>query len=288
MSSEESFTRSRSEGIDESSRKGNVPKQSVKGRGGQPGGGSYPVNIKPKCFNTMLARANHASSKSDRDKGKALSNRFLSNLFMPTVDAELVGEFLDSFDLQKCEDEFDHKQKDGIEPENDGHSEKDIDEEKSSVVELLKLDSRGKDITKGVKKTSEIPLNYLNRHTRLSDPLSVMGDTGAASHSSNYSVYPRGSRDISITNSLTDTKESTYGGSLDEMSAITGDYTDISTGNIVDDQSYVSLPSIHAGVEMKLSSSKAERYFGKKARGDFFEKYRCMGNTKKFFLAPRT
>ena len=73
----------------------------------------------------------------------------------------------------------------------------------------------------------------------------------------------------------------------DNMSAITGDGDGTETFvNISDEQSYVTLPSIHSGVQMKLSSDKAERYFGKKARGDFFEKYRHMSSTKMSFAKP--
>lgn len=246
-----------------------------------------PVNPKPKCFNTMMARANHATSKRDRDKSKSLSGRFLSNLFMPTVDAELVGEFLESFDMQKCADDFDHK---SAGPEEENGRNKEIEDDRgeggdaySSVAELLKLDHAGKDITRGAKKKSEIPLNYLNKHTRLSNPLSVMGDSYSG-------LEIPGVAQGSVTSSyLSDTREGMCNTrSLDDnMSAITGDGDGTETFvNISDEQSYVTLPSIHSGVQMKLSSDKAERYFGKKARGDFFEKYRHMSSTKMSFAKP--
>jgi Leucine-rich repeat (LRR) protein len=255
-------------------------------KGGQAGA---PVNQKPKCFDTMMARANHATSKRDRDKSKSLSGRFLSNLFMPTVDAELVGEFLESFDMQKYADEFDHK---AIGPEdNDDSNDSSMGVEvgggeHSTVVEFLKLDCTGKDITRGDKKKSEIPLNYLNKYTRLSNPLSVMGDSN--SHAE-FPAVASGSVTNNYISGITRETTNTHNARSfdDNISAITGDADETEAFvNISDEDSYVTLPSIHSGVQMKVPSDQAERYFGKKARGDFFEKYRNMSNTRTSFARP--
>jgi Ca2+-binding EF-hand superfamily protein/Ran GTPase-activating protein (RanGAP) involved in mRNA processing and transport len=228
----------------------------------------------------MVAKANFSTTRKDREKSKELSSRFLSNLFMPTVDAELVGELYESFDIEKIADDFDRdaqlrQERDDLEaaqekPEYIEHE----------VHEFLKLDSTGKDITNGDGENEKIPLKYLNRHTRLSNPLHVMPTLNLSKN------RPWDLPGIGTGTGATLTTTSSMMG-RDDISIMTMDET--SNAYPADDQTYVTLPSIHPGVEVKLSSDEASRYFGKDARGDFFKKYRAMSETRNTFaVRPMT
>ena len=100
-----------------------------------------------------MDRVKHSASKhfDERDQKKAheLSGRFMSTLFMPTVDTEFVKEMFDHFDMEQCAEEAVISKHEAEAKE----ATKQIDNEEP--CDHLVLDNMGQDITRGVKEKGQ-------------------------------------------------------------------------------------------------------------------------------------
>ena len=126
----------------------------------------------PLCYDAMMDKVNFAAKdhfdKRDQKKARDLSGRFMSTLFMPAVDTEFVAEMFGHFDMNQCAEEAVANKH-----VTDARAAAKKVDEKAPLNHLV-LSRMGQDITRGVKEKGPTPLNYLNTHTRLKNPLDVM------------------------------------------------------------------------------------------------------------------
>tara|TARA_B110000090_G_scaffold204590_1_gene250978 strand:+ start:225 stop:950 length:726 start_codon:yes stop_codon:yes gene_type:complete len=205
------------------------------------------ISNRPRCLNAVLASAKHKETMNMRFKDRNLNKRFLSTMFMPSIDTEAVDALLEEpLDLNEFADDVQY-----IEAEKRAKIvAADIKEmEKQKMDDTLYLNKDGADKVAADK----LPLTrhaITSADTRL-DPASPL--------KAGMNLPKFGKR--SSGGLLTETTIGTLG-SIDSYL------------HLREDDTIVTLPSLSKGnSNLPITGTQASRYFGKDARDSFFDQY---------------
>lgn len=257
-------------------KKGRAAAIELKG-GNNNAGSKKGKNEKPACFMAVMAKAKH-SDKFGRYGDAELNKRFMSTMFMQSIDTEAVSATLEGLELDEFADSVSMNTL--LENKRTARNAR-LERQKQVEEDMLCLNHEGDDwsvVSLRENSLKHKPQPSLENRT---DPTCVFSTSTSLPNLTRKSIP--GGRTVGTLGSDSLRNSASIGTSSDWGDVYAVD-SQARTTEAEEARTVVTLPSVHEGVTLTVPAKSIDKYFGKEARQGFFEHYRKMADSHLAFV----
>jgi len=225
-------------------------------------------NERPACFMAIMAKAKHGD-KYGRYGDMELNKRFMSTMFMQSIDTEAVSATMEALDLEQYADGVSMTT---LLARKTATRKERLERKKEIEEEALSINRDGEDCSTVSQRPSprkpQFSLDNRTDPTRVFPTAMSLPNLTRRPIPGSTSVGTLGSSIMHNSASLSIAASELHDAYSVEARSRQAEAEEAKT--------VVTLPSVHTGVTLTVPAKSIDRYFGKEARKSFFDHYRSM------------